>query len=215
MLRTLALLLTASTTALRVGTTAALRVGATSCARVSPQPQMMPPFLKKLGLTKPGSEEEETVTVKGPNPVIGLAGKAMSLIGPIFAAEAVVQSLVFNLGNYDEEDIQADIAQTIKKAPVVIYTYPLSPFSSEAVSVLEATGCKLEVVPLGLEWFALGPRGSAIRVELRKQYGQSSLPHVFIGGEWVGGLTTGADGGLAGLVERDELIPKLKAARAL
>ena len=60
-----------------------------------------------------------------------------------------------------------------------------------------------------------GPKGSATRVELRKLYGQGSLPHVFIGGEWVGGLTTGGEGGLAALVARGELVPKLKKARAL
>ena len=139
----------------------------------------------------------------------------MPLLSPIFNAEAIVQALVTNLGSYDEEAIQADIASTIKSAPVVIYTYPLSPFSTEAVSILESTGCKFENIELGLEWFALGPKGSATRVELRKAYGQGSLPHVFIGGEWVGGLTTGGEGGLAGLVERDELVPMLRKAKAL
>merc|ERR1719316_49922 len=83
-------------------------------------------------------------------------------------------------------------------------------FNLEAVA--QAAVPNLE---LGAEWFALGPLGSAKRVELKKLYGQGSLPHVFIGGEWVGGLATGADGGLAGLVERDELLPKLTKAGAL
>ena len=115
----------------------------------------------------------------------------------------------------DEAEIIADIQSTISSAPVVIYTYGLSPFSTEALAVLESTGCQFNKVELGLEWFALGPKGSATRVELRKMYGQGSLPHVFIGGEWVGGLATGGEGGLAGLVERDELLAKLKAAKAL
>merc|ERR1719460_2558614 len=139
----------------------------------------------------------------------------MPLLGPVFKLEAILQSLVLNLGAYDEEAIQADIASTIKSAPVVIYTYPLSPFSTEAVSILESTGCKFENIELGLEWFALGPKGSATRVELRKMYGQGSLPHIFIGGEWVGGLATGADDGLTGLVESDSLVPKLVKARAV
>ena len=122
---------------------------------------------------------------------------------------------VTNLGSYDEAETRGEIESTIKSAPCVIYTYPLSPFSTEAVAILESTGCKYEEVKLGLEWFALGPKGSATRVELRKMFGQGSLPHVFIGGEWYGGLSTGADGGLAGLVERGELVPKLKKARAL
>ena len=59
-------------------------------------------------------------------------------------------------------------------------------------------------------------QGSATRVELRKLYGQGSLPHVFIGGEWVGGYTTGGPaGGLAGLVASGELVPMLRKARAL
>ena len=81
--------------------------------------------------------------------------------------------------------------------------------------MLKSTGCRFEEVPLGPEWFLLGPKASATRVELRKKYGQGSLPHIFIGGEWVGGLATGGEGGLAGLIERDELEGKLRAAKAV
>ena len=179
-------------------------------------------FLKELGLEKPdflpdfgGSGSVAAVTVKEPNAGIVAGGKGMSALAPVFNLEADLQAAAFNLGSYDAEEVQAEIQETIKSAPVVIYTYPLSPFSSEAVSLLESTGCKYEEVQLGLEWFALGPKGSATRVELRKLTGQGSLPHVFIGGEWVGGLATGADGGLAGLVERDQLVPKLRKAKAL
>merc|ERR1719382_705668 len=122
----------------------------------------------------------------------------MPLLGPIFSVEAELQALLFNLGGWDEAKVRAEIKDTITSAPCVIYTYPLSPFSTEALAVLSSTGCQFKNVELGLEWFALGPKGSATRVEMRKLYGQGSLPHVFIGGEWVGGLTTGADGGLAG-----------------
>lgn len=153
---------------------------------------------------------------KGPNPVLGLVGKyGMPLLGPIFRVEADLQAAAFNLGSYDADEVKADIKKTITSAPVVIYSYPLSPFSTEAIAILESTGCKYENVELGLEWFALGPKGSATRVELRKLYGQGSLPHIFIGGEWVGGLASGGEGGLSGLVERGELLPKLKKARAL
>ena len=171
-------------------------------------------------LEKPnfGGDSEPAQSVEGVKPpaaAISLAGKGMPLLSPIFNLEADLQAKAFNFGSYDEAEIIADIQSTISSAPVVIYTYGLSPFSTEALAVLESTGCQFNKVELGLEWFALGPKGSATRVELRKMYGQGSLPHVFIGGEWVGGLATGGEGGLAGLVERDELLAKLKAAKAL
>ena len=178
-------------------------------------------FLKELGLEKPdflpdfGAKEAIEVNVKEPSAAIATAAKGMPALSPIFNVECELQAAAFNLGSYDEDAIQADIDSTIKSAPVVAYTYGLSPFSTEVVDLLESTGCKFENVELGAEWFALGPEASATRNELRKTYGQSSLPHVFIGGEWVGGLATGADGGVAGLIERDELIPKLRKARAL
>ena len=157
---------------------------------------------------------EPVIEVTPPSAAITSAGKVMPLLGLFFEWEAIAQAFVTNLGPYDEEAIQAEIRETISSAPVVIYTYPLSPFSTEAVSVVKSTGCNFKNVELGLEWFALGPKGSATRVELRKMFGQGSLPHIFIGGEWVGGLATGAEGGLAGLVERDELVQKLKKAKA-
>jgi len=192
---------------------------------------MMPKFLKEIfpNLEKPEDATQAIsnafgslfpapapeITVTEPSAAIVSAGKGMPALSPIFNVEADLQAVVTNLGSYDEEEVQADIADTINSAPVVIYTYGLSPFSTEAMSVLESTGCNLKNVELGAEWFALGPKGSATRVELRKLYGQGSLPHIFIGGEWVGGLATGADGGLAGLVEREELVGKLMKAKAV
>lgn len=203
----------------------------TADARVI-SPSMMPKFLKEAfpSLEKPSFSVADTlagfsskfsppalepIDVKEPSPVLKAAGSGMALLGPVFAAEADLQAAVTNLGSYDEAEVQTEISQTIRSAPVVIYTYGLSPFSTEALAVLESTGCKFENIQLGAEWFALGAKGSATRVELRKMYGQGSLPHIFIGGKWVGGLRTGADGGLAGLVERDELVPMLRASRAL
>lgn len=202
---------------------AALLVG--SPVRVGPAragtPEMMQ-FIKDMfpNLEKPdfnfgGSPPAPPIEVKEPSAAITAAGKGMPLLSPIFNIEADIQAAVLNLGSYDEEAIRDEISATSTSAPVVIYTYPLSPFSSEAVAVLESSGCKFEEVQLGLEWFALGPKGSATRVELRKLYGQGSLPHIFIGGEWVGGLATGADDGLAGLVESGELEAKLRKAKAL
>ena len=147
------------------------------------------------------------------NPVINLAGKGMSLIGPVFTLENKVQAAVLGrIGGVDAEDVKQEIAADIK-APCIIYTYGLSPFSTEAIALLEGKGAKFTVEELGPEWFLLGPRASVKRSELQALTGQSSLPHVFIGGEHVGGLATGP--GLASLDESGELDGLLKSAHAM
>ena len=101
---------------------------------------------------------------------------------------------------------------------MVVYTYTLSPFSTEALALLDATGCEYKTVELGLEWFLLDGVGSSIRALLLERYGMSSLPHIFIGGESVGGLYSGNAAGAPGLVElkrRGELTGMLQAAGAL
>ena len=146
------------------------------------------------------------------NPAIKLAGKGMALLGPVFTLENKLQAAALGaIGGVDATDVQQEIAEDIK-APCVIYTYGLSPFSTEAVALLEAKGAKFEVKELGPEWFLLGPRASVKRAELEAMTGQSSLPHVFIGGEHVGGLATGP--GIATLDESGELDALLESAGA-
>ena len=147
------------------------------------------------------------------NPVLRVAGMGMQVLKPVFTLENKLQAAVLGaVGSVSPEDVRDEL-DSVKNAPCVIYTYGLSPFSSEAIAVLEARGAKFEIRELGAEWFLLGPRASVLRAELEAMTGQSSLPHVFIGGEHVGGLATGP--GLAALDESGELEAKLRGARAL
>ena len=102
-----------------------------------------------------------------------------------------------------------EIEDTIAGDKIVVYTYGLSPFSTECTALLDEVGAQYKKVELGLEWFLLDKEKSTLRTELLEMTGQSSLPHVFIDGKHVGGLFTGsADGsspGLAGLKESGEL----------
>ena len=120
----------------------------------------------------------------GPNPVLGVASLGMGLIKPIFKAEAALQATVLSLGSEDvREEARAQIETDRNSAPVVVYTYGLSPFSTECKAFLDGVGCKYEAIELGPEWFLLGPKASAMRAELAAETGQSSLPHVFIKGK--------------------------------
>lgn len=148
------------------------------------------------------------------NPAVKLAGQGMSLLKPLFSLEAKVQAATLGaIGSVDVDEVKTELAD-LGKTPVVIYTYGLSPFSTEAISLLDSTGAKYERRELGPEWFLLGPRASVLRAELEAMTGQSSLPHVFIGGESIGGLATGTPG-LAALAETGELETKLKKVKAL
>lgn len=150
-----------------------------------------------------------------PNPAIKVMAQGMSLLKPIFGAEAKLQAaLLGKIGGVDADQVSADIAAEISKNKIVIYTYSLSPFSSEAVRLLQESGYVFEQIELGAEWFLLGGEESVARVELSKlaDNGATSLPKVFIGGECIGGCSE-----LASLVESgefDELMKQNKVTKA-
>mmetsp|Transcript_44900 Transcript_44900/g.71334 ORF Transcript_44900/g.71334 Transcript_44900/m.71334 type:complete len:207 (-) Transcript_44900:69-689(-) len=138
-----------------------------------------------------------------------VASFAMGALRPFFQVQASVQA-----GRYDKWEVRKEIEEEIKSAPVVIYTYDWSPFSSEAKKVLDSMGADYREVSLGAEWFLASPEQAAKRAELGNLYGRTSMPHVFIGGRSVGGLMEG-DPGLVPLQETGELSDSLKQAGAL
>jgi glutaredoxin len=144
-----------------------------------------------------------------PNPVIKTMAQGMSLLKPIFAAEAQLQAAILGV-NVDEDSIRSEVEALKKANKVLIYTYALSPFSSEAVALLEGSGYEYSEIQLGAEWFLLGPKASVTRVVLSKEVenGATSLPKVFIGGKCIGGCAE-----LASLVDNGELPGLLTKAR--
>ena len=144
-----------------------------------------------------------------PNPAIKVAANGMSLLSPVFSAEAQLQAKLLG-GSVDPATVAADIAAAKKANKALIYTYGLSPFSTEAVAILEASGYEFENIELGAEWFALGGYESVARVELSKEVesGATSLPKAFIGGQCIGGCAE-----LAALAESGELDALMSSAR--
>mmetsp|Transcript_51768 Transcript_51768/g.96903 ORF Transcript_51768/g.96903 Transcript_51768/m.96903 type:complete len:219 (-) Transcript_51768:202-858(-) len=137
-----------------------------------------------------------------------VASLGMGLLKPVFALEAKLQAL-----GYDEAEIRGKLAEEVKSAPVVIYTYGLSPFCTEAVKLLDQLGVNYKEVELAPEWFLMLGESAAKRAELGEMYGRTSMPHIFVGGESIGGLMEGP--GLVPLYESGELMAKLQAAGAV
>jgi glutaredoxin 3 len=148
-----------------------------------------------------------TTALAAVNPVVKVAAQGMGLLKPIFALEAQLQAAIIGAG-VDAEEVADEIQREISANKVLMYTYGLSPFSNEAVSMLSEYPFKK--IELGAEWFLLGPRESVARVELGKlvEGGATSLPKVFIGGECIGGCAE-----LAALAESGELDAKMKQAK--
>jgi glutaredoxin 3 len=89
-----------------------------------------------------------------------------------------------------------------------VFTWSFSPFSKKARALLNSLGARYTAVELDKT-----AGGMALKKELSKRTGRSSVPSVFIRGEHVGGCFDGP--GLVPLYQSGELQKMLKRARAL
>lgn len=146
-----------------------------------------------------------------PNPVISVAARGMSLLAPIFKAQAALQANL--LSDQDAmAQAQLELAAAKKSHKVLIYTYGLSPFSTQAVALLDESGYPYTEIELGAEWFLLDGPASALRQVLGTQVdnGATSLPKIFIAGRCIGGCAE-----LSNLVTTGELDVLMKKARVV
>ena len=130
-----------------------------------------------------------------------------TLFQPVFSLLAPLQAGSKSLEG-DEYQIaigkaKAEIETETKSSPVVIYTYAWSPFSSETKLLLDRLQIDYKELSLGQEWIPglIAPGGAAKRAALLEVTGQSSLPHIFVGGESLGGLFSGRPGLVPSLQE--------------
>lgn len=149
------------------------------------------------------------VAPRNPSQVIKAMANGMTLLKPVFGLEAKLQAAVLGR-SVDKGDVSQEIAAEVKSNPVVIYTYGLSPFSVEAIAILDATGCNYRVIEVGPEWFLLDGKDSVKRVLLSDfvENGATSLPKIFVKGECIGGCAELAESVSSG--QFDELM-KAKA----
>jgi len=140
-------------------------------------------------------------------------------VKPLFGFLAPLQA-----GNYKDdikeynsglESAKISIKMEIESSAVVIYTYELSPFCNEAKTLLDNLQICYEEVSLGLEWIPglIAEGGAGTRAALGELTGQTSLPHVFVGGESIGGLFSG-NPGLIPLLEAGALLDMVEKAES-
>ena len=127
------------------------------------------------------------------------------------AAKAGVAAVL--AGDYDVLAVRAMLDAAVAGSPVVLFSQTSCPFCKKAKALLADTlgvpASKLRVV----ETDTLGAEGYALRVELSKLTGRSSVPNIFIGGASVGGFSDGP--GVNTLHEQGKLRDMLQAASAL
>ncbi len=133
-----------------------------------------------------------------PNEILGQVSTIITpILKPIFKTLAPLQagSNRESQSEYKSElaAAKAEIEKEITSEEVVVYTYSLSPFCTEALQVLDNLGVEYKEISLGKEWLPLliNEGGSQKRMALAEMTGQSSLPHVFIRGKSIGGLYDG------------------------
>ena len=117
-------------------------------------------------------------------------------------------------GEYDADAVNAKLDELIASAPAVMFIWEASPFSKKAIRAMEMMGADVKIVRLDDPW----DEGNPMRAELGKRVGRTSVPCMFIGGEYVGGYDGGVGEESPGLVDlafQGKLIPKLEAAGAL
>jgi len=134
-----------------------------------------------------------------PSELLRLASDVVTpLLAPLYKLITPLQA-----GSYRENEFEyrseiaeakAEIFDEISTAPVVIYTFELSPFCTEATNLLDNIGVGYKKVSLGREWIPGLIANPAKRAALLEITGQSSLPNVFIGGTSIGGLYSGKPG---------------------
>jgi len=154
-------------------------------------------------ITAKAEQNSEAVMATKPTPEISfplrLASFITGLLKPFVQAQAT-----FAAGDYDKVKIRGLIEKESKSAPVVLYTLSQSPFSIDAKRLLDESSIKYREIELAPLFVLAEGDNAARRAELGSMTGRTSMPHIFINGESIGGLYEGSPG-LVPLIESGKL----------
>ena len=114
-------------------------------------------------------------------------------------------------GTYDQPAIQAQLQALVQNHPVAMLTFTECPYCIEARSILDVKQC--QYTELNLD--TVGRASYAYRVELHALTGRTSLPAIWIRGQFIGGCNDGPMGGLMAMNEDGRLDDLLQQASAM
>ena len=113
-------------------------------------------------------------------------------------------------GDYDRTAIQDKIKALIDENAIALMTFEECPYCIEARSILDKKGFEYKVLNLD----AVGRDSYSFRAELYHMTGRTSVPAIWIGGEFVGGCNDGPMGGLMTMNDSGQLDDMVRKASA-
>ena len=144
----------------------------------------------------------------------------ISLISQTSSATSFKQAIAdYVAGDYDSYVIDSMIDDYIMNNRVVIFSWLNCPFCKKTKTIFSELEPKPNVMIVELDEGDLKDSGigKQIRAQLGKRTGRTSLPSVWINGEFYGGCNDGsnlAPNGIKGLLDNGSLINILKSAKA-
>ena len=114
-------------------------------------------------------------------------------------------------GDYDAAAVRAKLDENIRQNSVAMLSFTTCPFCLKAKDVLNRAGANYKVIELD----TIGKEGYAFRAELAEMTDRTTVPAIWIGGEFVGGCNDGPKGGVVTLQQSGQLQQLLQQAGAL
>uniref|UniRef100_A0A7S4NGB9 Glutaredoxin domain-containing protein n=1 Tax=Odontella aurita TaxID=265563 RepID=A0A7S4NGB9_9STRA len=200
-----------STSASSMALTPRIRSLGETTRSVSRLNEMKRPFLDQVASTLFRLEQDrvESSSVVDDNGRVGepmewsesgsMANKLSELMaGPGYAFKQFVADVV--AGEFDETDIEAQVDEFVDGTDIAMFSFSTCPFCRRAKDYLSESGIQYESMELDeLE----GNTGNEIRAVLGRKTRRTSVPAIFIRGQFIGGCNDGP--GLLTLAESGEL----------
>lgn len=116
-------------------------------------------------------------------------------------------------GDHDRDAVTVEVKGIAESAPLVMFVWESSPACKKALKYFEVAGVQPKIVRLDDPW----DKGNPMRAALGRMTGKSSVPSIWIDGQYIGGCDDGPSDDAPGLVPmafKGTLRTKLEAAGA-